>query len=73
VADAIEQLHDNRTKLAVGGRMNYYINENFVLRTYRYYTDDWGITSQTASVELLIKITDKFTLYPNGSRLFCAL
>jgi hypothetical protein len=66
LADAIELLPDNRTKLAVGGRMNYYINEIFVLRTYyRYYTDDWGITSQTASIELPIKITDKFTLYPS--------
>ena len=66
LADAIEQLPDNRNKLAVGGRMHYYINEIFVLRTYyRYYSDDWGITSQTASVELPIKITDKFTLYPS--------
>jgi len=66
LADAIEQLPNNRTKLAVGGRMNYYINEIFVLRTYyRYYADDWGITSQTASIELPIKITDKFTLYPS--------
>ena len=27
--------------------------------------DDWGITSQTASIELPIKIADKFTLYPS--------
>lgn len=66
LADAIEQLPDNRTKLAVGGRLNYYINEVFTLRTYyRYYSDDWGVNSHTASVELPIKITDKFTLYPS--------
>ncbi len=66
LADAIEQLPDNRTKLAVGGRLNYYINEIFALRTYyRYYSDDWGVNSHTASVELPIKITDKFTLYPS--------
>lgn len=66
LADANEQLPNSRTKVAVGGRMNYYINEIFVLRTYyRYYSDDWGITSHTASIELPVKITDKFTLYPS--------
>ena len=50
----------------MGGRLNYYLNETFVLRTYyRYYFDDWGISSHTASVELPIKITDMFTLYPS--------
>ena len=66
LADAIEQLPDTRTKVAVGGRLNYYINETFVLRTfYRYYTDNWGIDSHTASIELPIKISPKFTLYPS--------
>jgi len=66
LADAIEQLPDSRFKLAVGGRLNYYINEIFVLRTYyRYYSDDWGIRSHTASIELPIKISSKFTLYPS--------
>ena len=38
----------------------------FVLRSYyRYYTDDWGIKSHTASLEVPVKITDKFTLYPS--------
>ena len=31
----------------------------------RYYTDDWGIDSHTASLEVPIKIADKFTLYPS--------
>ncbi|MEM5564882.1 DUF3570 domain-containing protein [Psychroserpens sp. AS72] len=66
LADDIERLPDTRSKIAVGGRLNYYINETFVVRTfYRYYTDDWGIKSHTASVEVPIKITDKFTLYPS--------
>lgn len=66
LADDIERLPDTRFKIAVGGRLNYYINETFVVRTfYRYYTDDWGIKSHTASVEVPIKITDKFTLYPS--------
>ncbi len=66
LADAIEQLPDSRFKIAVGGRLHYYINEIFVVRTYyRYYTDDWGIDSHTASIEVPIKITDKFTVYPS--------
>lgn len=66
LADDIERLPDTRFKTAIGGRLNYFINEKFVLRTYyRYYYDDWGITSQTASIEVPIKITDKFTLYPS--------
>ena len=65
LADAIEQLPDNRFKVAVGGRLNYYLNELMVVRTfYRYYTDDWGIKSNTASIEIPFKITDYLTLYP---------
>ncbi len=66
LADAIEQLPDSRFKVAFGGRLNYYVNETVVVRTfYRYYFDDWGINSHTASIELPIKISDKFTLYPS--------
>jgi len=66
LADDIERLPDSRLKTPIGARFNYYINEFVVLRTYyRYYYDDWGITSQTAEVELPIKISDKFTLNPS--------
>lgn len=66
LADAIEQLPDSRFKVAGGGRLNWYINESVVLRSYyRYYFDDWGINSHTASVEMPIKLTDKFTVYPS--------
>ncbi len=65
-ADNIERLPDTRFKTAIGGRLNYFINEMFVVRTYyRYYSDDWGISSNTASIEIPIKIADKFTLYPS--------
>jgi len=66
LADDVERLPGSRFKVAIGGRLNYYINETFVVRTfYRYYADNWGIKSHTASVEVPIKISDKFTLYPS--------
>lgn len=66
LADDVEQLPDNRFKIAIGGRLNWYLNEFVVLRTfYRYYFDDWGIASHTASIEIPIKILDKFTIYPS--------
>lgn len=66
LADDIERLPDTRFKIPIGMRFHYYLNQTFTLRTYyRYYTDDWGITSHTANVELPIKISQKFTLYPS--------
>jgi len=66
LADDIERLPDSRVKIPIGMRFNYYFNETFVARTYyRFYTDDWGVTSHTAEIEVPIKISDKFTLYPS--------
>lgn len=65
LADDIERLPDSRFKLPVGMRWNFYLSEKFALRTYfRYYWDNWGIDSQTASLEIPIKISSRFTLYP---------
>lgn len=65
LADDIERLPDTRFKVPIGARWNYYLNEKFVLRTYyRYYTDNWGLASHTASIELPYKITDRFTIFP---------
>jgi len=66
LADDVEQLPDSRLKLPIGGRLNYYLNDTFILRSYyRFYYDDWGITAHTASLEVPIKLSDAFTLYPN--------
>lgn len=66
LADDIERLPDSRMKIAFGGRLNYFVNHRISIRTYyRYYSDDWGITSNTASIEVPIKISDKFTIYPS--------
>ena len=65
LADDVERLPDTRFKLPIGARLNYYISERLVLRTYyRYYSDDWNIHAQTASIELPVKISDKFTVFP---------
>lgn len=66
LGDDVERLPDTRFKIAAGGRLHYYLNEIVAIRTfYRYYTDDWGINSHTANIEVPVKITDKFTLYPS--------
>ncbi|QLG47286.1 DUF3570 domain-containing protein [Costertonia aggregata] len=66
LADDVERLPDSRLKIPLGGRLNFYLNDTFVLRTYyRFYADDWGITSHTANLEVPIKLNDKFTIYPN--------
>lgn len=65
LADDIERLPDTRFKLPIGTRLNYYINERLVVRTYyRYYTDNWDIKSHTASIELPVKLSDRFTVFP---------
>ncbi|MEE1899330.1 DUF3570 domain-containing protein [Flavobacterium rakeshii] len=65
LADDIERLPDNRFKLPVGARLNYYVNQWLVVRTYyRFYTDDWGLSSHTANIELPIKLNDRFTVFP---------
>lgn len=65
LSDDIERLPDNRFKLPIGARFNYYINEHFIVRTYyRYYTDDWDLSAHTFNIEVPVKFSDKFTAYP---------
>jgi len=63
--DTIENLPSSRFKIPIGVRLNYFMGDNIILRTYyRYYMDDWGITSHTASLEVPIKITPFFSISP---------
>ena len=65
LADDVERLPDSRFKLPIGGRLNYYLNNSVVLRSYyRFYTDNWGITSHTANLEVPITLSEHFTIYP---------
>ena len=66
LADNIERLPSSRFKVALGGRLNWYLNETITVRTYyRYYYDNWGINSHTASMEIPLKLTERFTIYPS--------
>jgi hypothetical protein len=60
-----EKLPDSRFKIPLGLRANYFLGDRLIIRTYyRYYKDDWGIASHTASVELPVKITPFFSVSP---------
>ena len=60
-----EKLPDNRFKWPVGFRANYFAGDKLIIRTYyRYYTDSWGLRSNTAMIETPIKITPFFSVSP---------
>ncbi|MBS1532918.1 MAG: DUF3570 domain-containing protein [Bacteroidetes bacterium] len=63
--DTIEKLPSNRFKLPLGFRANYFLGDNIILRAYyRYYEDSWGIRSNTAGLEVPIKISPFFSISP---------
>ena len=65
LADDVERLPDSRLKIPVGMRLNYYLNEYVVLRSYlRYYQDDWGIKSNTLQLELPIRFNLAWKFVP---------
>ncbi|MGV8879075.1 MAG: DUF3570 domain-containing protein [Sphingobacteriaceae bacterium] len=60
-----ENLPINRLKLPLGFRANYFLGDRFILRTYyRYYTDNWGLHSNTAELELPVKMSPFFSISP---------
>jgi len=60
-----ETLPDKRLKVPLGLRANYFLGDRFIIRTYyRFYTDDWGLTSHTASIEVPVKITPFVSVSP---------
>jgi len=64
-SEKVEYLPNNRFKLPIGFRLNYFMGDNVIVRSYyRYYTDDWGIKAHTASIEVPIKITPFFSISP---------
>jgi hypothetical protein len=63
--DTTEKLPSTRFKLPIGFRLNYFLGDNIILRSYyRYYIDSWGIRSNTAGLEVPVKITPFFSISP---------
>jgi Protein of unknown function (DUF3570) len=60
-----ENLPSNRFKIPLGFRANYFLGDKFIIKTYyRFYTDDWGLKSHTANIEVPIKITPFISVSP---------
>ena len=60
-----ENLPDTRFKLPLGFRANYFAGDKVIIKTYyRYYKDDWGLSSHTANLELPVKVTNFFSISP---------
>jgi hypothetical protein len=61
----IENLPDNRLKIPLGLRMNYFLGDKVIFRSYyRYYTDNWGIRSHTAMLEIPYKVSPYVSVSP---------
>lgn len=61
----VENLPSTRLKIPLGFRANYFISDKFILRTwYRYYHDDWGISSNALQVETVVKVTPFLSITP---------
>jgi hypothetical protein len=60
-----EKLPDSRLKVPIGVRANYFLGDRIIIRSYyRFYKDDWGITSHTADIEVPVKITPFVSVSP---------
>lgn len=60
-----EKLPDNRLKLPLGLRANYFLGDRVIIRAYyRYYTDSWSLNAHTASIEIPVKMTPFVSLSP---------
>ncbi|MBK0378680.1 DUF3570 domain-containing protein [Mucilaginibacter segetis] len=77
-SERVENLPDNRYKLPIGLRLNYFLDDHFIVRAfYRYYMDNWGIRAHTAELEVPVKLTSFVSVSPfyrystqNGTRYF---
>lgn len=66
LADDIERMPSIRYKLPLGVRLNYYLNEMFVLRSYyRYYIDNWGLKANTFDFNLPFRLSQSVAFTPS--------
>jgi hypothetical protein len=60
-----ETLPEDRYKLPIGIRLNYFAGDKVILRGfYRYYMDNWGINANTIELETPVKLTPFVSLSP---------
>jgi len=60
-----ENLPGRRFKIPLGFRANYFLGDRFIIKTYyRFYADDWGLTSHTINIEVPVKITPFLSVSP---------
>lgn len=60
-----EKLPSSRFKIPAGIRLNYFLGDKFIIRSYyRFYHDNWGLTAHTFNIELPVKITPNFSASP---------
>ncbi len=63
--DTIEKLPASRFKIPVGFRLNYFVDDNLIIRSYyRYYADSWGTRANTANLEIAYKVSPFFSISP---------
>jgi len=61
----VEDLPAFRFKIPAGIRLNYFVNDRVIIRSYyRYYMDNWGIMAHTANIEIPVKINPFFSIAP---------
>lgn len=60
-----ENLPDSRFKIPLAVRASYFLGDNVIIRAYyRYYSDDWKLTSHTADLEVPVKLSPFFSISP---------
>jgi hypothetical protein len=63
--DTIEKLPSSRFKLPLGVRLNYFLGDDIILRSYyRYYADSWNSRANTANLEVVYKISPFLSISP---------
>ncbi|MEM6803147.1 MAG: DUF3570 domain-containing protein, partial [Bacteroidota bacterium] len=62
----IEKLPERRIKVPVSIRANYFLSDFIVLRSfYRFYYDEFEIMAHSVSLEVPIKLSNSFSIYPH--------
>jgi hypothetical protein len=61
----VENLPRERWKIPLGVQLNVFTGNNVIIRSYyRYYRDNFGISSHTIQLETPVKLSPAFTLSP---------